>query len=414
MKSLSIAWKDVQILLKDRGALVQMFLLPLIFVLVFSLAQAGATSVAQPKLVALPVVNLDSGGQMAQRLIDGLNAVGGIQVKLYEETPAPDLLQKGDIKRLLTIPANFTADLAGDRQTTLRLVNHPKADDAETRSVMEVVTGVASDTSLKNYIIASLRQMGDMQAVSSPGAQVFTAEQSIAQAESQFEASKTRPLIVVEQVLPQQITEKGTEINAAVLSVPGFAILFVFLTAQATARSIYDEKKQGSFRRLLAAPLSKAELLIGKMLPNFAIAILQLVVIFAVSMFLLPLLGMDRFSLGSDPLGVILLSLVVALCSTALGVVIAALARTENQIGGVSSLILWLAAAIGGSFFPMFLLGGIWDYMGKIVPHYWALRGYYNLIVRGQGIAGVTTELTALLVFSAAFFAIGLLRFDYD
>jgi ABC-2 type transport system permease protein len=414
MKSLSIAWKDVQILLKDRGALVQMFLLPLVFVLVFSLAQAGATSAAQPRLVVLPVANLDSGGQAAQQLIGGLNAVGGIQVKLYEEAQAQNMLQKGDIKRLLTIPASFTTDLATGRQTILRLVNHPKADDAESRSVVEVVTGVARDASLKNYIVASLRQMGDMQAASAAGAQVFTAEQTIAQAESQFETSRTRPLIVVEQALPQQITEKGTEINTAVLSVPGFALLFVFLTAQVTARSIYDEKKQGSFRRLLAAPLSKAELLIGKMLPNFAISALQVFVIFAVSIFLLPLLGMERFSIGSDPLAVILLSLVVALCSTALGVVIAALAHTENQIGGVSSLILWVAAAIGGSFFPLFLLGGFWDYIGKIVPHYWALRGYYDLIIRGQGLAGVTTELAALLVFSAAFFIVGLLRFDYD
>ena len=58
--------------------------------------------------------------------------------------------------------------------------------------------------------------------------------------------------------------------------------------AGTTAMSIYSEKKTGTFRRLLAAPLSKAELLSGKMLPGFLIVLIQIVIVFAASIFLLP------------------------------------------------------------------------------------------------------------------------------
>jgi ABC-2 type transport system permease protein len=98
--------------------------------------------------------------------------------------------------------------------------------------------------------------------------------------------------------------------------VPGYTVLFVFLTAQATASSIYREKKEGSFRRLMAAPVHKAAMLVGKMLPNFVTGLIQIAVIFAISIFVLPLMGLERLTLGNDPLALVLVSLLLALCST--------------------------------------------------------------------------------------------------
>ena len=93
---------------------------------------------------------------------------------------------------------------------------------------------------------------------------------------------------------------------------------------------------------------------------------------------------------------------------------IAAIARTENQIGGFAAVILWIMAAVGGSFIPNFLLGDFLGTIGKLVPHYWANRAYNDLIVRGQGLADVMPELAALLAFTAAFALIGLWRFEFD
>ena len=202
--------------------------------------------------------------------------------------------------------------------------------------------------------------------------------------------------------------------DAAQLAVPGFTVLFVFLAAQATARSIYNEKKVGSFRRLLAAPMSKASLLVGKMLPNFITALIQTVVIFAFGIVGLRLLGLTPMTLGNDPLAVVIVAVLVALCSSAFGIVIAAIARTENQIGGLSSLFLWSMGIVGGSIIPLFALERFLGPLPKIVPHYWANRAFDNLLIRGFGLADVTTEMAVLLGFTFLFFAIGLWRFDFD
>jgi ABC-2 type transport system permease protein len=198
------------------------------------------------------------------------------------------------------------------------------------------------------------------------------------------------------------------------LAVPGFTVLFVFLTAQATARSIYDEKKVGSFRRLLASPVPKAELLTGKMLPNVIASLIQVAVIFSFGIFGLPLLGQPALNLGNAPLGVVLVALLMALCSSGLGILIAALARTENQIGGLSAVLLWAMGMIGGSFIPVFFLERFLGPIMRLVPHYWANTAFTNLLVRGAGLDEVLPQMLALLVFTAGFFAIGLWRFEFD
>ncbi len=414
MNALNIALKDFQIFLKDRGAVINLFLLPMVFILVLSTAMQGLIGGDEDSLVTLPVVNLDPDGKAAQALIDALNEAGGIKVRLYDQAEAQALLEDLEIERVLTIPPNFTVDVAAGRPVTLRLGSHPDANETTTESVLRVVNGVGRGMSLQTQLIASLEQMGAMLAASPPEFQIFTAEKNVAQAQSQFERSRTAPLVAVEQTQPENLSERLTEPNAVQQNVPGYTIIFVFLTAQATAFSIYTEKKQGSFRRLLAAPMSKAALLAGKMIPNFVTGLIQIVVIFGASVFVLPMIGLDRLTLGDDPLALVLVSLLVALCSTSLGILIAAIARTEGQIGGLGTLALWTMGAVGGCLFPPFLLGGLLDTVGKAVPHYWAIQAYQDLIVRGRGLADVTTEMLALLAFTGVFFAIGLWRFEFD
>jgi len=233
-------------------------------------------------------------------------------------------------------------------------------------------------------------------------------------ARQQFEASRDRPLVTVDRMQPRSLGQKeDVEISGVQIGVPGITVLFIFLTAQVTARSIYDERKTGSFRRLMAAPLSKWQVLIGKLLPNIVVVILQVVFVFATGMFLLPLMGLDALDLGDDPVALALLVLAAALCSAALGALIAAMARTEAQIGGISGVVLWVLAFLGGCFIPLFLINESMATLGQVTPHFWAVTGFYDLLTRGQGLSAIVDSLVALLVFAAAFFVIGARRFEF-
>jgi ABC-2 type transport system permease protein len=414
MRALSVALKDIQIFLKDRGAIIQLFLLPLIFIVAYSAVAASFESEEEDRRIPLPVVNLDD-GQESETLLQELEHAGGVQVEVFEESDAAQQLEKNEISQLLTIPADFTQGISEGRTVTLQLVSHPDANMEETEALRLVVEGAAQDMALESQLLASLQQVGEMQANSPQEYQeAFSLEKIIAQARSQFEQSEERPLVTIEQTLPGQESEKEELPSTAEVAVPGFAVLFIFLTAQTTARSIYDEKKVGSFRRLLASPISKTALLAGKIIPNFITALIQSVIIFAFGAYGLSLMGLKPVELGNDLLALGLAIVLIALCSSSLGVVIAALARTENQIGGLSTLILWGLGTLGGSIIPYFILEPMLGPIPMALPHYWANRALDNIMVRGRMLADVSLELSALLGFTLVFFIIGLWRFDFD
>ncbi len=413
MKSLSIALKDLQILIRDRGEMIQIFLLPLLFIVVFSGALGAIGQGEEDTRLPLPVVDLD-GGEAAQALLAGLDAAGGVRIELYEQEKAQTLLDEKEINWILLIPGDFTSGTSAGSSVELKLISHPDADMQETEAVRLVIVGVASELALERQILASLEQMGDMQANAPEEYQVFTTERALAQARSQFERAQSQQLIEVKQTIPTEEGEREEMPELSLVAISGIAVLFVFATAQVTARSIYDEKKVGSFRRLLAAPMSKASLLSGKMLPNIIIGMIQFTVIFAFGVFGLKLLGLSSATLGNDPLAVILVCLIVCLCSTALGILLAAIARTENQIGGLSSLLVWGLGILGGAFIPIFILDNFLGPVVKFIPQYWANRALSNLMLRGLGLTDVAIEIAALLGFTIIFFLIGMWRFDFD
>jgi hypothetical protein len=72
MSAISIAIKDIQIFLKDRGMIIQLFLIPIVFILAFSAVAAGFGSDGGDQRLPLPVVDLDE-GDSAETLLEGLD-----------------------------------------------------------------------------------------------------------------------------------------------------------------------------------------------------------------------------------------------------------------------------------------------------------------------------------------------------
>ena len=417
MRALSISLKDIQLALKDPGTWINLFVLPLLFIFLFggglNALAGGAGEEEESARITLPFVNEDGDGALAQALLNRLEAAGSVVLAPLDAATAEADLESGDIRHVLMIPDRFSADFSAGTAATLRLVNHPFADVNETEALRLTVDAAAQDLALEEQLVASLAQMGAMQPAASPA---FTTERIVAQAQTQFDRAQERPLVGVTQIDPgaTALADEEVAFDRVQIAVPGFAVLFIFLTAQTTARAIYDEKKAGSFRRLLAAPISKSGLLLGKMVPNFIMALIQYLVIFIAALVILPLVGLDRLALGDDLLALALLCLLVMVCSTCLGILIAAIARTENQIGGLSTLVIWGMGILGGAFMPAFLLSDVLDTVAKVVPQYWAIDGFYRLFVLGGGLPEVAPALLALALFSALFFGVGLWRFEFD
>lgn len=421
MKIWNLAKKDLAIIMKDRGSVLWIFVLPVVFLLIFAglaSAQGGSSSQdeAEDTRTPLTVVNHDPGGAMAQRFMDDLNRSESFRVVEADESSAEQNLKLLKISRYVIIPADFTKFLAEGKPVNVVVVTHPNANTQGTQTLLQVVNGIASDTSLELQLLDGIRQMGDMQAGNPNAEQAFQADKIVAQAKSQFDRSRITPLIAVDQQVPSE--EGGTKysFDLGASSVPGMAVLFVFLAAASTARNIYEERKIGSLRRLLSAPLSRAELMLGKMLPIWLLTLVQIAVIFAFGALILPVLGIGSLSIGKYPLAWVLASMIIAMCSTSLGIMIASVAKSEGQISGLSNALLWVAGFLGGALIPTFLIQQMptLSVLSRLVPQSWATRAYYDVIARGADIWEILPSLGMLLVFSAVFFFIGIRRFRFE
>jgi len=410
----SIALKDLRIFVRDRSWIAQLFLVPMLFIVVFSGMLGGLGSSSSDERPSLAVVDLD-GGPMAQALLEGVERAVGVPVELLTQEDAQRRLDEGQVPRVLILPAGLSDALASSEPLAVRLVSQRQADAEETEALRLAVESALQELLLEQQVAAALRGLSETEGLAPAVAQVLADERTVQRAREQLAAARERPLITVEERAPSTAQAADADsFDMAQTAVPGFLVLFVFLAAQAMAVSIYDEKRVGSYRRLMAAPISRAQLLLGKGIPNMIIVLVQTVVILGFGTLGFRWLGRQPLQLGSHPLALALLVLAMALCSTGLGMFIAALARTQNQIGGLSSMLLWGTGVLGGSMIPLFLLEQFLGPLPRVVPQYWANRGLENLLLRGVGLEAVWPQIVALLAFALAFFGVGLWRLDHE
>lgn len=413
--------KDLRVFLKDRGAMLWLFVLPVVFTVLFaglaSMAYGGSADENEDTRIPIVVVNLDAGSSQSELFLNLLDSAGGYRVELSDETSAKQRVLDYQLSRYLVIPAGFGADLAQGKQVTILVPTHPDAGLTGTQSALQVINGAAYDLSLELQLLDGIRQMGSMQTDPETGETAFETEKILAQAKGQFDQSRITPLINVAQ--SKVMKEEGGVLAGFDLSqslVPGMTVLFVFLAASVVASNIYEERKEGSLRRLLASPLSRADLLLGKMVPIWVLVMVQIVVIFLVGGLILPLLGFGSLEIGDNWFAWLITSIIIALCSTSLGIFIYAIAKTEAQISALSNVLLWVAGFLGGALVPSFLIDQVpvLNILSRLVPQSYATQAYYDILARGAGLVDVLPQLGMLLVFTAVFLFFGVRRFRFE
>jgi ABC-2 type transport system permease protein len=188
--------------------------------------------------------------------------------------------------------------------------------------------------------------------------------------------------------------------------VPGFTVMFVFFLVNIMARSFISERELGTLRRLQMAPISPMSVLVGKTLPFYLISIAQCVVLFGCGKLLF---GM---SWGPHPFYLVPMILCTSLAATTLGLLLATLVKTDQQVSAYGTSMVIILAAISGCFMPRDWLPTIMQNISLFTPHAWALVGFDAVLARRSVDALVVARCSGmLLAFSTIFLMIGWWRF---
>src|SRR3990170_3734641 len=427
---LATTWKDLKILLKDSGGLATLFLMPVMFIFVMTLALGGLFSDGGDNPTEILVVNDDT-GTIGTQIVEGLRATEGFAVETewggaaLTRAGAEALIADQERSIDVIIPADFS-------DTIQQSVFDTPTDETPQKAQIDLVVDPALSAQFVGPVkgtLAGLSQQAFMTGVAPRGIDLFLdqidqtagaplpAEDREALREQALRSTAgggdTGSVVEVVQKQPAGMEIEQSP-NSVQQNVPGWTLFGVFFISQTLATSLLEEKKVGTFRRLLVAPMSRAALLLGKLTPFLIVNLVQIVLMFAVGVFIMPLVGAPKLELGRHPEALALISLATSLAATGLGLLIAALAKTAEQIGGIGSLLVVTMAALGGVMVPRYIMPDLMQRVGLITPHAWALTAYQDVLVRGYDVVRILPEVAALMGFAVVFFGVALWRFKWD
>ena len=188
-------------------------------------------------------------------------------------------------------------------------------------------------------------------------------------------------------------------------SSPGMLVTFGLASIMAGAITLLLERQSGTLRRLITAPLTRSAVMGGKLAGVMTAGVIQAAILIVAGAVLF------RVNWGQAPLALAVMVLAFAFSVSGLGMAIAGLARTYAQANALSQILTYSTAALGGAWWPIDIVPAWMQKIAQLTPAYWAMQGFQDIIVRGQGLRAVLPSATVLMVMGVVFLAVGLTRF---
>jgi ABC-type Na+ efflux pump permease subunit len=421
---LEILRNDLLLFTKDRGNWISLFLFIVItFVIGFV---AGGFGSGEPERVRIDVLDQDNSdlsvrlSQAIREANDSLalcpfdDAAGGesddfCQIEgttVFTREWALARVEDSISEAAVEIPAGFEADVQAFRPVTIQYWSQaqPGAPDYVREAVeagIQQVNGAAVASLVGSQVIMSL-----------PGIELDTSSRETLRRGLYDRAAA----LWAENPVQIDFKLSGDQASPSTLeglqrglgqSVPGMGTMFVMFTVFGGMTALIVERKQWTLQRLAAMPITKAQLLGGKILARFVLGLSQFSALFLIGV----LVGMN---FGADPLALVLIGLTYTLAVTALSFALGTRLKTEAQAGGLGLLLSLVLAPLGGAWWPLEVVPEFMRVAGHISPVAWAMDGFFSLIYESGRLGDVWPSIAVLLAIAVVCFWIGIKRFRYE
>jgi ABC-2 type transport system permease protein len=187
--------------------------------------------------------------------------------------------------------------------------------------------------------------------------------------------------------------------------VGGWAMMFLLFSITASATSLFDERNSGVTLRILSAPVSRTDILWSKYLYNISLGIVQLLILFFAGYIFF---NINIFTNFGNLLLVIICS---AAAATAFGMVLAAFSKTTAQANGLGTFLILTMSAIGGAWFPTFILPPFIQVLSKFTIVYWSIEGFLQVLWNGASLVEILPTVGILLGIGILVNAVSFWRF---
>ena len=365
---MAMARKEAIQLRRDTRSLIMAFLLPVVLLIIFGYAISWDV-----KNIKTAVLDQDH-SQQSRELLDAFRASGYFTYtrQLSATSEIAPLLDGVSVQLVLVIPPDFSAHLNAGRSAELQAI----------------VDG--SDANTATIILAYARAI----------VQTYSLK-------VQLQGKRlTLPVRAETRVWFNE------ELVSRNMIVPGLvAMIMMIVAAMLTSPTIAREWERGTMEQLAATPVSRAEVILGKMLPYIAVGLIDMVAISLLGMFLfdVPFRG--------DPLLFLVLSTFFLIGALGLGIVISVLGRTQLLATQVAMLATFLPAVLlSGFMYAITVMPKPLQLITYLVPARYFLVVTRGIFLKGVGFEVLYIQGLLMVVFAALglFFAVRVFHKELD
>jgi ABC-2 type transport system permease protein len=348
---------------RDRLTLGIMVGVPVIQLLLFGYA-------IQTDVRNIPTVVLDESRTPESReLIAAFQNTGNFRIVGHVDgRPALDeAIARGDAQAGIVVPNDYPRDLARGPTATVQVIVDA-SDPLSSQAALQAAVGVAQ---IKNLAILS--------------------------------AAAGRARLPVEaRVRPRY----NPGLRSPNYIVPGLVGVILTMTmVLITAMAIVRERERGTLEQLIVTPITRTELMLGKIAPYVGVGLIQMTAVLVLGRFVfdVPLTG--------NVLLLYLVALVFVVASLALGLFISTLVRTQQQAMQMSFLFVLPNILLSGFMFPRQAMPLVFQWLGALLPLTHFLKVLRGILLKGVGVSALWPEILLLVAFSVGLISLAVRRF---
>ncbi|MGD2295213.1 MAG: ABC transporter permease [Candidatus Aminicenantes bacterium] len=362
-RTIPLLKKETLHILRDPRSLYLALGLPMVLLILF-----GYAITFDIKNVPVAAVDLDN-TVLSRDLLSRIQASPYFDLKFQRKSPSgsESLLDRGDVRFIITIPSGFSRGLATGKGASLQLL----VDGSDNNSA-QVAMGYMS---------------GFLQIFSS---QITTGKVQQLGTELSF---RLPPFEVEPRVW------YNPDLRSTNFIVPGLiAVLMMVIAAMMTSLTVAREWEVGTMEQLIVAPIRPHEVILGKLLPYYFLGLIQtfLVILIGRLLFDVPFKG--------SPLFLFLVSSLFLICGLGIGLYISTATKSQ-QLSFMLSIILTLLPAflLSGFIFPIASMPRLIQLVSYLVPAKYFLSVLRGIFLKGNGLAAHWQDVGALLIFAFIF-----------
>jgi ABC-2 type transport system permease protein len=372
----AIGHKEVRQLLRDRLTLALMVGIPALQLVLFGYA-------IDMDVRHVPTAVLDrSQSAESRKLLGELEATQTFALvrEAVDENEAVRLLESSQVGAVIVVPADFARDFHRNRGALVSILADA-SDPTVARTIALTAQGFAQAISRRMVTFADAP--GDRLA---PG----IAEDLV------------RPERIRVEVLPLYNPEHRT----AVFVVPGLVGVILTMTMMLfTALAVVRERERGTFEFLIATPVRRGEVMLGKILPYLIVGLVQVGIVLALGVLLfdVPIVGsLWQLGLGALPFLAAMLSV---------GLAVSSVSRSQLQATQLSFFFFLPSMLLSGFMFPFDAMPWPALWIGELLPLTHFLRIVRGIVLKGAPLGALGGELAAIGAFFAAAFVVASVTF---